>query len=65
MMGADYRTKRELKASVGQPLDYIETSWFGSQYKPDGIFPVVGPSPHVRKWYAEVTMENGLIKKVK
>ena len=30
-----------------------------------GKFCVVGPSPYVRKWYAEVTMENNLIKSVK
>lgn len=63
-MGADYKTKKDLKAAVGQPLRFIETSFFGAEYKPDGKFSVVGPSPYVRKWYATVTMENGLIKKV-
>ena len=65
MMGAIYKTKKELKAAVGQSLRYEETSMFGEEYRPNGRFCVVGPSPRERKWFAEVTMENGLIKSVK
>ena len=65
MMGAIYKTKKELKAAVGQPLHYEETGMFGEEYRPNGRFCVVGPSPRERKWFAEVTMENGLIKSVK
>ena len=65
MMGAIYKTKKELKAAEGQPLHYEETSMFGEEYRPNGRFCVVGPSPRERKWFAEVTMENGLIKSVK
>jgi hypothetical protein len=65
MMGVSYKTKAELKKSVGQPLRYIETSMFGAEYKPDGQFCVVGPDPYLkRSWYATVTMEAGLIKRV-
>ena len=64
MMGASYKTKSELKKAVGQPLSYVETSFFGPEYKANGSFAVVGPSPESRKWYATVTMENGIIKKV-
>lgn len=65
MLGANYKTKKELKAAIGKPLDYIETSMFGPQYKENGQIAVVGPDPyHKRSWYATVTMENGLIKKV-
>lgn len=64
MLGANYRTKKELKAAVGKELRYTETSMFGLEFKPDGHFCVVGPSPYERKWYATVYMENGLIKKV-
>jgi hypothetical protein len=64
MMGARYKTKKELKENVGQPLRYIETSMFGEEYKANGTFCVVGPSPQVRKWFASVQMEDGLIKKV-
>ena len=66
MMGASYPTKKALKASIGKELRFIETSLFGREYRPNGTFCVVGPDPYRnRKWYAEVTMENGLIKKVK
>jgi hypothetical protein len=65
MLGASYKTKKDLKAAVGKSLRYVETSYFGSEYTPDGKFTVVGPCPHTnRKWYAEVVMEGGLIKKV-
>lgn len=65
MMGASYRTKKALKEAVGQPLRYVETSMFGAEYKANGTFCVVGPSPYERKWYAEVTMKDGKIAKVK
>ena len=66
MLGASYPTKKALKGSIGQSLRYVETSIFGPEYKADGVFCVVGPDPsRDRKWYATVTMENGLIKKVK
>jgi hypothetical protein len=64
MMGASYKTKKDLKAAVGQSLRYVETSMFGEEYKPNGQFCVVGPSPYVRKWYATVTMSDGKIAKV-
>lgn len=66
MMGASYATKKELKASIGKRLRYVETSFFGLEYKENGSFAVVGPDPHTnRKWYATVTMENSLIKSVR
>lgn len=65
MMAARYPTKKALKENIGKPLRYVETSMFGPEYKENGKFCVVGPSPYERKWYAEVTMENGLIAKVK
>jgi hypothetical protein len=64
MMGASYKTKKDLKLAVGQELRYEETSFFGPEFKPNGTFCVVGPSPTQRNWFASVTMENGLIKKV-
>jgi hypothetical protein len=62
---AKYPTKKDLKASVGKELKYEETSVHGPEYKPDGRFSVVGPGAYDRKWFAGVTMENGLIKSVK
>jgi len=66
MLGArGYKAKKDLKASVGKPLNYVETSMFGAEFKADGKFCVVGPDAYRdRRWFAEVTMEKGLIKKV-
>ena len=64
MLGALYKTKKELKENVGKNLKYQETSMFGNEYKRNGTFCVVGSSPYSRKWYAIVTMENDRIKKV-
>ena len=64
MMGASYKTKKELKAAIGQALKYEETSFFGAEYRSTGTFCVVGPSPNVRKWFAEVTMKDDKIVKV-
>jgi hypothetical protein len=65
MMAALYKTKKELKASVGKSFMYEETSIFGEEYLSNGTFCVVGPSPYQRKWYATVTMKNGKIFQVK
>lgn len=64
MMGANYKTKKALKAAIGQILDYEETSMFGPEYHDNGSFCVVGPSPLQRKWFAQVTMKDGLIASV-
>jgi hypothetical protein len=65
MMAANYKTKKELKQSIGKELKYEETSLFGPEYRANGTFCVVGPSPTERRWFAEITMKNGLIEKVK
>ena len=64
----NYKSKKELKESIGQHLDYIETSIFGAEYVRDGY--MVGANrPHItgkgREFFAEVTMVNGFIKAVK
>jgi hypothetical protein len=64
MMGVNYKTKKELKASIGKPLNYTETSAFGEEYKADGTFCAVHSPYEKRDWFAEITMEKGLIKKV-
>ena len=63
-----YPSKKELKANIGKPLRYMETSMFGPEYRPNGS--LTGANrPHItgigREFYAVVTMENGLIKGVK
>lgn len=65
MMGASYKSKKDLKAAVGNPLNYVETSMFGAEFKENGQFCVVGPCAYTnRKWYATVTMKDGKIAKV-
>lgn len=66
MLGATYKTKKELKQNIGKRLLYQETSMFGPEYKDNGTLVVVGPDAFTKRvWYAEVTIENGLIKGVK
>ena len=60
-MQALYPSKKELKANVGQPLRYKETSSFGKEYRSTGCFNVCNQA---RTWWATVTMENGLISRV-
>jgi len=70
MMVMNYNSKKELRDSIGQPLDYTETSMFGLEYQSNGTFcgsnrpqlPEFGNSG--REFFAEVTMENDLILKV-
>ena len=64
MLQAMYKTKKELKESIGKRLNYQETSLFGLEYQATGSFCVADGS-HARKWFAEVFMENDLIVKVK
>jgi len=68
MIVFNYPSKKVLKESIGQPLNFIETSMFGAEYRKDGI--LTGANrPHIthqgREFFANVTMENGLIKSVK
>jgi len=60
-----FKTKKDLKQAIGRPVQFIETSIFGLEYKGDGQYAVVGPSPNIRKWYATVTVKNNLITGVK
>lgn len=68
MLIFNYVSKKQLKECIGQPLDYIETSLFGDEYKENGS--LIGANrPHItgkgREFFANVTMENGIIKSVK
>lgn len=63
-----YPSKKDLKAAVGKPLRYEETSMFGPEYKANGVLTVAG-RPHMhptvkREFFATVTMKDGLIAKV-
>jgi hypothetical protein len=67
MLVLNYPSKKELKENIGKPLKFIETSVFGPEYKADGKFCGCN-RPHItghkREFFAEVTMQNGLIAKV-
>jgi len=68
MLLTGYKSKKELKESIGKALQYQETSMFGAEFKADGSFagahrPLVSGLPG-REFFAEVTMANGLIAKV-
>jgi len=56
-----------MKASIGQPLLYIETSMFGPEYISNGTMTVAN-RPHItgtgREWFGQVTMENDKIVSV-
>ncbi len=65
MLGVNYKTKKALKSLVGQGIQVVETSMFGLEYKSTGKFCVVGPCPYTnRKYFATVTMQDDIIKKV-
>jgi len=75
MMILNYKSKKELKEHIGKALDYTETSMFGPEFRPQGQFcgcnrPYNPEFPKFdqrkgREFFAQVTMENGLIKEVK
>ena len=75
MMILNYKSKKELREHVGQPLDYTETSFFGKEFIPDGTFcgcnrPYSPEYPKFaqrkgREFFASVTMTGGLIAVVK
>lgn len=56
-----YKTKKELKNSVGSELDYTETNIFKNEYTENGT--VIGCDPE-RKWFAKIKIKNNLIERV-
>ena len=65
MLGINgFNTKKELKNAIGTIPDFIETSYCGTEYNGDGDYSIVAPTPYNRKWFAVVTVKNGLISKV-
>ena len=69
MIILNYRSKKMLRENIGQPLRYTETSFFGPEYKRNGV--VTGSNrPQItgnggREFFASVTMKDGLIKEVR
>jgi len=64
----DYPSKKILKASIGQPLQHIETSFFGPEYLSNGSLTGCN-RPHItghkREFFATVTMKDDMIQGVK
>ena len=65
MLAASYRTKKAARESIGHAPRFVETSMFSNEYNGDGTYTVVGPAPLERKWYAQITVKDGVISKVK
>ena len=75
MMIVNYESKKVLTKNIGKPLEYTETSMFGSEYKSNGKFSACN-RPQInttlinrgilkaREFFTTVTMENDLIKKI-
>ena len=73
MIIVNYKSKKDLKNSIGQKLDYTETSMFGNEYKTNGKFSACNrPSINsvlinrgilrAREFFTTITIENDLIK---
>lgn len=67
MLIFNYPSKKALKESIGERLTYQETSLFGEEYRQSGV--IYGSNRpqltgHKREFFAEVTMQDGLILKV-
>jgi hypothetical protein len=69
MLGiSGFKTKKALKDAAkteSKRFRPIETSMFGSEYRGDGTYAVVGPDPYKRVWYANVTVKDDIIVGVK
>ena len=68
MMILNYESKKELKTKIGEELNYTETTFFEPEYKSTGSFAGCN-RPHItgykREFFAEVTMKDDKIVKVK
>ena len=64
----NYPSKKNLKENIGKRLSYTETSIFGNEYESNGLLTVAN-RPHNtglgREFFAQVTIENDIIVKVK
>lgn len=69
MLIFNYNSKKDLKANIGKELNFTETSIFAPEYKPNGV--LVGSNRPFssdnkgKEFFAEVTLKDNLIVKVK
>lgn len=64
----NFKTKKALKEAVaaGKQVTYYQPGPFGGNEPKTGTIFVKGPHyPEPHKWYAQCTVENGVITKVK
>lgn len=64
----NFKTKKALREAVenGEKIGIYQPGPFGGEELGDGKFAVEGPHyPEPHRWYAAVTVENGIITKVK
>lgn len=65
----NFKTKKELKDAVARGdalLTYHQPGPFGGNEKRDGIIFLEGPHyPEAHRWYAQATVKDGVIIKVK
>ncbi len=64
----NFKTKKELKMAIAYngEVTIFQPGPFGGNEPTDGVVAVEGPHyPEPHKWYAQVTLENGRVVKVK
>jgi len=64
----NFKTKKALKEAVanGEKVAYYQPGPFGGNEPKDGTFCVEGPHyPEPHRWYAQCTVKDGYITKVK
>lgn len=75
MLLFNYTSKKQMQEAIGQTLDYTETSFFGPEYKDNGVLtgsnrPILtgitdNKGKKAREFFAQVTMKDGKIFSVK
>jgi len=64
----NFKTKKALKEAVenGEKITVFQPGPFGGNEPKDGVVCVEGPHyPEPHRWYAECTLENGYVVKVR
>ena len=68
MIAIRIKSKKLLKELVGTDISplVVETSMFGDEYTGDDKnLPFVGPDVYKRRFYGQITTENGILRRVK
>lgn len=58
------KTKKALRESIGTAIRVNDPNIMGN-YTGNGEYAVVGPSVYDRRWYAVITVKDGILKTVK